>query len=115
MSYSTKKFGRKRDVRRALMRSLMEALIVNERIVTTETRARAMRPRIEKVVTCARKKTLAHRRILLSRFSNNTKTVKKLCEHIAPRYIDRSGGYTRIIKIPPQHGSGRNQAVIEFV
>ena len=108
-----RKFGRKRDVRRALMRSLMEALVINERIVTTESRAKAVRPLIEKAVTRARGATIADRRLLLSRFSNNTRTVAKLCDGIAPRYTDRAGGYTRILALPSMRG--RQLSVIEFV
>ena len=117
MAYTNRgrKFGRKRDQRKQLLRSLLRSVILHERIHTTEARAKSIRPYIEKLVTRAKKDTLANRRLLLSRFSNDRKVTKKLLADIGPRYADRAGGYTRITKVEPKAGSGRRTAVIEFV
>ena len=85
------------------------------RVQTTESRAKSVRPFIEKVVTKAAVNDLPTRRLLLSRFNNDTIVVKKLLEELGPKYKDRNGGYTRITKIESRPGSGRNRAVIEFV
>ena len=110
-----RKFGRKRGQRRQLMRSLARSVILHERVQTTESRAKSVRPYIEKLVTKAAVDTLPTRRLLLSRFSNDTEVVKKLLEDLGPKYKDRSGGYTRITKVESRPGSGRRVAVIEFV
>ena len=91
-----RKFNRKRDQRRALMRSIARSLILKGRIETTEAKAKELSPFIEKKVTKAKKGDLSAKRELLKDFSN--KVVKKLMEDIAPIYKDRNGGYTRIIK-----------------
>ena len=111
----TRKFGRKRDQRRQLLRSLARSVILHERIVTTTARAKSVRPYVEKLVTKAAKDDLATRRLLLARFHNDAAVVKKLLDTLGPKYRDRKGGYTRIIKIEPRPGSGRDVAVIEFV
>ncbi len=90
-------------------------MIRAERIETTESRAKAIRPIVECLVTHAKKQTLASRRLLLARLHNAT-VVHKLYEEIAPRYKDRNGGYLRIIKtMKAQKRSGASLAVIEFV
>lgn len=110
-----RKFGRKRDQRRQLMRSLARSVILHERVQTTESRAKSIRPYLEKLVTKARADDLSTRRLLLSRFNNDTVVVKKLLEELGPKYKDRNGGYTRITKLEPRQGSGRSVAVIEFI
>ena len=109
-----RKFGRETDVRRAFLRSLAYALITEEKIRTTEARAKELRPFIEKLVTKGGEGTLASRRVVISRLGGEGQA-KKLCEDIAPRYKDRSGGYTRITKLAPRPGDGSKMAVIEFV
>lgn len=111
----TKKFGRKRKVRKALMASLARALILNDQITTTLAKAKALRPMIEKMVTKARKGTLAERRALLSSLSNNTDVVNRLIDDIAPRFTDRDGGYTRIVKLPLRKSDAAPMAIIQFV
>jgi len=107
---------RKKASRVALIRQLAESLILHEKIVTTEAKAKALRPIIEKLVTRARgKEKLAVRRTLLSKLPKQ-KAVKKLQEDIAPRYKERKGGYTRIIKLGAlRQGDGAKMAQIEFV
>lgn len=117
MSYQRKnrKFGRKSDQRNQFLRSIARSLILHERIMTTEARAKSVRPMVEKLITKARKNDIATRRFLLSKFNNDEVVIKKMIDVLAPKYKDRSGGYTRIIKVERRPGSGRTVAVIEFV
>ena len=117
MSYQgrARKFGRKRDQRRQMLRSLARSLVLHEKITTTEARAKSIQPYIEKLVTKAAIDELAIRRLLLARFCNDNIVVTKLLQEIGPRYKERKGGYTRIIKVEPRPGSGRSVAVIEFI
>lgn len=110
-----RKLGRVRKVRTQLVRSLVQALVEYERIETTIAKARELRPIIEKMVTLAKKDTLASRRTLTARLGNDTKTVQKLHTVIAPRYKERSGGYTRISKLGAYEDVARDKAIIEFV
>jgi len=112
-----KKFGREVNSRRALMRSLAIALITHEHIETTEAKAKAIRSYVEKLVTKAKKDTLANRRLLNSKLgSGGGPATKKLVEDLAKRYSDRPGGYLRIVKTRNRNGSdGAALAVIEFV
>ncbi|TSC55074.1 MAG: large subunit ribosomal protein L17 [Parcubacteria group bacterium LiPW_30] len=113
---ANRKFGRVRKVRKALMRSLALALIVRGKIKTTEAKAKELRPYIEKFVTRAKKDSLASRRLVGAEFFNSTKEVKKLFEVIAPKYVERPGGYTRITKLStPRKGDASKLAVIEFI
>jgi large subunit ribosomal protein L17 len=109
-----KKFGRKRDQRRALLRSLAEGLIEHGRIQTTQARAKELRRFIEPLVTRARTGTLVARRLVTSRLGT-VKRSKKLFDEIAPRYRERPGGYTRVVKLAPIAGSSRTEAIIEWV
>jgi len=95
-----RKFGRKKNVRTALLRSLLHNIIRDEAIVTTEAKAKELRPLIEKMVTKAKSDSIANRRIIASRLFNNKDITKKLFEEIAPQYADRPGGYMRITKLP---------------
>lgn len=110
-----RKFGRVRKVRTALLRGLVRNLVTHERIETTIAKARELRPLAEKLVTLAKKDTLASRRIIASRLGNDTETTKKLHEVIAPRYKERAGGYTRITKLGVFEDAARDKAIIEFV
>src|SRR4051812_34009287 len=96
---SVRKFGREKDQRVALMKSLATSLILKEKITTTEAKAKELRPMIEKLVTKARTNDLATRRLIQSRLGGTAQT-KKLMETIAPKYLKRAGGYTRITKLP---------------
>ena len=111
----TKKFGRKANVRLALMRGLALSLIEHGKITTTEARAKALRPYVEKLVTKARKGDVAARRLVSSRLGGQPDATKKLVDVIAKDYADRPGGYTRIVKMPRRQGDAAPMAVIEFV
>lgn len=109
-----KKLGLEKKGREALMKSLAEGLIVRGRIKTTEAKAKALRPFVERLVTTAKKGTIASRRLLVTRLGTE-KRAEKLFKDIAPKYIDRAGGYTRIIKAAPRKGDASPMAYIEFV
>lgn len=117
MAYTKKghTFHRERKERRALMRSLARSLILEERISTTEAKAKALRPFVERLVTYAKKNTLASRRLTKSRIGDDV-AVKKLFSTIGPRYASRTGGYIRIVK-RTKRGSNdaRKLAYIAFV
>lgn len=100
--------------RKALLRSLVTSFLEKERIRTTKAKAKAVRPVVEKIITLAKKGTL-HSRRRVSRFVYKKEVLKKLFEDIAPRFSERPGGYTRIIKLGPRAGDGAEMAVIELV
>ncbi|MFA6274014.1 MAG: 50S ribosomal protein L17 [Candidatus Paceibacterota bacterium] len=112
---SKRKFGRTKNLRNALMNSLALNLIVREKIKTTEPKAKELRPFIEKLVTKAKKGDMATRKLVISKLSNRKKEVKKLFEVIAPRYADKKGGYTRVLKLGARKSDGAKMAIIEFV
>lgn len=113
---ATKKLGRVRKQRTALLRSLARSLIIYERIETTEAKAKTLRPFIEKLVTRAKQgESVAAKRLIISRLGGAKRETMKLFTEIAPRYKDRNGGYTRISKISAHMADGRDVAVIEFV
>lgn len=106
--------GRTKDGRKMLARAQANSLILKGRIITTEAKAKELRPFIEKLITRARIKNVSSRRILTTRIDNK-KAVKKLIDEIAPKYIDRKGGYTRIVKLPVRKKDATKLALIEFV
>lgn len=109
-----RKFGRNTNQRKALFRGLASSLILNERITTTEAKAKNIRPMVEKLVSMARDDTEHHRRLVQSRVGSEAAT-RKLFEIIGPRFEDQSGGYTRIYKIGRRRGDAAPMALIEFV
>ena len=117
MAYTKKAqtFGRPSNQRRALMRSLARSLVLEERISTTEAKAKALRPFVERLVTYAKTGTLASRRLTSSRLGD-AEAVKKLFDSIGPRYASRKGGYTRIVKRTLRGSNdARKLAYIAFV
>jgi large subunit ribosomal protein L17 len=110
-----RKFSRERKVRTALMRSLARNLIIAEKMRTTEAKAKELRPFIEKLITASKSGTLASRRLVTARLGNVEKVSGKLFTEIAPRFKDRAGGYTRIVKLGKQGADARKMAQIEFV
>ena len=109
-----RKFGRKRNVRRALLRSLALSLVEKGKITTTEAKAKELRPFIEKLVTHGKGGSLAAQRLIISRLQSE-KGSHKIIADLAPRYQKRNGGYTRITKLPRRDGDASKMAVIEFV
>lgn len=108
-------FGRSKNQRASLLKGLVASLIEHGSILTTEAKAKELRPKMEKMVTKAKNPTLSNRRLLLSGLYNNTEVVNKLISDIAPKFSDRAGGYTRITKLVPRKGDASKMAVIEFV
>lgn len=109
-----KKFGRETGPRKALLKSLLHNLITCDKIKTTESKAKELKPMIEKMVTRAKDPTIANKRLIMQRLGN-VLDVKKLFSEIAPKYKERKGGYTRIIKIAPRKSDAAKMAVIEFI
>lgn len=109
-----KKLGRNTAQRKALLRNLVTSFLEKERIRTSLSKAKAVRPVAEKMITLAKKNTLHTRRLAL-RVIYKKDVVKKLFEDIGPRFTERPGGYTRIVKIGPRAGDGVEMAVIELV
>jgi large subunit ribosomal protein L17 len=110
-----RKFNRKTGVRRALLSSLVEALVLKEKIVTTEAKAKELRKVVEPLVTMGKNPTLAVRRTLISRTGGRERIAKKIIDTLAPRYKDRKGGYTRVVKVFKKSADARKSALIEFV
>jgi len=110
-----KKFGRVRKQRTALMRGLARSLILEESIKTTEAKAKALRPYVEKLVTRGKKDTIFSRRLVSSRLGNSKDAASKLFAEISPKYKDRAGGYTRITSLSKRASDGADMALIEFV
>jgi large subunit ribosomal protein L17 len=114
-SKANRKFGRLRGDRISFVRNLTNDLIRSGSIETTEARAKTIRPVVERLVTFARKQTLASRRLIMSRVQNE-KIMHKLMSDLGPRYAERNGGYTRITKLgKTRKRDGTRLARIEFV
>jgi large subunit ribosomal protein L17 len=116
-----KKLSRGKDERTALRRILIAQLIEHERIETTQAKAQAIRGQVERLITLAKNgikegddKMVHARRLAAARLSN-PKTVTKLFDDIAPRYADRLGGYTRIVKLGPRLGDNAEKVLIELI
>jgi large subunit ribosomal protein L17 len=109
-----RKLGRTSAHRKALFRNQLTALFTHERIITTVAKAKALRPQAERMVTLARTGTLANRRRILQSVQDK-EIVGRLFEEIAPRFADRPGGYTRIMRLGRRRGDGAELAIIEFV
>jgi len=108
------KLGRNTSHRRALLRNLTTSVIVEDRVQTTLTKAKAVRPHVEKMITLGKKGDLHSRRKALS-FLMTDKAVDRLFDTVAPRYGDRQGGYLRIVRAGFQQGDGAEKAFIELL
>jgi len=108
-----RKLGRKRDQRKALLKSLARELFLKEKIKTTEAKAKELRSFAERFIERAKEKNLTNLRYLRRFFSKEV--IKKLFDEIGPRYKERKGGYTRIIKIGYREGDRAKMVIIELV
>lgn len=108
-----RKFNRETGQRKALLRLLVAALFLHEKIKTTKAKAKEISPIAEKFITRAKKGDISSRKLLARDFS--PMMVKKLVNEIAPRFKKRNGGYTRVIKLGPKKNSGKEMAIIELV
>jgi len=109
-----RKLRRTTSHREALLRNLVTSLFDKERIHTTTAKAKETRPMAEKLITLARRGTLHARRQVLAVVTKES-TVTRLFETIAPRFSERPGGYTRIVKLTPRLGDGADMAILELV
>ena len=110
-----RKLGRDNKHRRSMLATLTKQLIINERIETTETRAKEVRKCFDKMVTYGKSGSLVSRRLALAFLHNDNECVKKVFNEIAPRYKDRNGGYTRIIKLKERKGDNSLMVILELV
>ena len=108
------KLGRNPSHRKALLRNLTASLIERNRIETTLAKAKAVRPIVERMITAGKSGTLADKRYVLA-YLYKKKTVQKLFNEVAPRFMDRRGGYTRILHTDFRKGDGAEMAILEFV
>ena len=109
------KLSRTASHRKALLRNLCKELIDHERIKTTEAKAKAVKPEVEKLITLGKRGDLHARRQALSTLGQDKFAVYKLFEEVAPRYADRPGGYTRILKLGPRHSDSTEMVFLELV
>jgi len=112
--YAGFKLKRPVDSRNALLRNLTTSVIEQERIVTTEPKAKAVRPWVEKMITLAKQDTL-HSRRQAAAILRNPKSLKKLFDTLGTRFGQREGGYTRITHLGPRKGDGAEQVMLELV
>ena len=110
-----RKLGVDNKHRRSMLANLTISLIMNEKITTTETRAKEVRRCFDKMVTYGKNGSLVSRRKAAAFLMNNKEATKKLFDEIAPRYNGRNGGYTRILKVDERRGDDALMAIIELV
>ena len=110
-----RKLGRDNKHRRSMLATMTKQLIEHERIVTTETRAKEVRKCFDKMVTYGKNGSLVSRRLALAFLHNDEAAVGKVFNELAPRYKDRKGGYTRIVKMSERKGDNALQVILELV
>ncbi len=111
---SNRKLGKPTDQRMAMLRAMVTYLLENGQIKTTYARAKEVAPLAEKMITLAKNSNLANYRQALA-FITKEDVAKKLFDEIGPKYADRNGGYTRVLKMGPRRGDAAEMAVIELV
>ncbi|MGE4276964.1 MAG: 50S ribosomal protein L17 [Lawsonibacter sp.] len=114
MSLKNRKLGRTSDQRKAMLRAMVTYLLENGQIKTTITRAKEVAPVAEKMITLAKENSLPSYRQALG-FITKEDVTNKLFKEIGPKYADRNGGYTRIVRIGPRRGDAAEMAVIQLV
>ncbi len=114
MALKNRKLGRTSNQRRAMLRAMVTYLLENGQIKTTVTRAKEVAPVTEKMITLAKANTLASYRQALG-FITKEDVANKLFKEIGPKYADRNGGYTRIVRIGPRRGDAAEMAIIQLV
>ena len=110
-----RKLGRESRKRRSILAGLTKTVILNESVVTTEARAKEVRKFVDKMITYGKSGSLVSRRKALAFLHNDTKVVNKIFNELAPRYAERNGGYTRIIKLTERKGDDALQVRLELV
>jgi large subunit ribosomal protein L17 len=109
------KLSRSSSHRKSLLANLCKEVIDHERIKTTEAKAKAVKPEVEKLITLAKRGDLHARRQALATLNNDKFAVYKLFDEVAPRYADRPGGYTRILKLGPRRSDSTEMVYLELV
>jgi large subunit ribosomal protein L17 len=109
------KLSRSASHRKALMMNLSREVIEHERIQTSEAKAKAVKPELERLITLARRGDAHSRRQAMARLGQDKFVVYKLFEELAPRYADRPGGYTRILKLGPRRSDSTEMVFLELV
>jgi len=109
------KLSRDSAHRRSLLRNLCRDVVEHERIRTSQAKAKAVKPQVEKLITLGKRGDLHARRQALSELGQDKFLVHKLFEEIAPRYADRDGGYTRIVKLGPRRSDSTEMVFLELV
>jgi large subunit ribosomal protein L17 len=109
------KLSRDSAHRRALLRNLCREVIEHERIRTSQAKAKAAKPKVEKLITLGKRGDLHARRQALAELGNDRFLVHKLFEEVAPRYAERPGGYTRIVKLGPRRSDSTEMVFLELV
>ena len=110
-----RKLNRRSDIRRSILESLTKDVINNESIETTDARAKEVKKAVEKMITYGKKGDLTSRRKALAFLHNDAKCVDKVFYDLAPRYKDRNGGYTRIVKTQERKGDNALMVILELV
>ena len=110
-----RKLGRTNKHRRSMLANLTKDLIMNEKITTTETRAKEVRKFVDKMISYGKKNTLVSRRQALAFLHNDEVAVKKVFDVLVPRYENRNGGYTRILKLDERRGDDALMVILELV
>lgn len=110
-----RKLGRTNKHRRSMLATLTKQVIVNESITTTETRAKEVRKFVDKMITYGKKGDLVSRRKALAFLHNDKKVVDKIFNELAPRYANRNGGYTQILKLDERRGDGALIVVLRLM
>lgn len=111
---SGRKLGRKTEHRLAMFKNLLRGLVINERIKTTLEKAKDLRHYADRIITWGKKGDLYSKRMVY-RYLPDHKLVKKVFEDIAPKYMDRAGGYTRVLKLGKRISDGAEMAILEYV
>ena len=110
-----RKLGRTNKHRRSMLANLTKEVIMNGRIETTDTRAKEVRKFVDKMITYGKNGSLVSRRKALAFLHNDTVIVKKVFDDLAPRYANRNGGYTRILKLTERRGDDALMVILELV
>ena len=110
-----RKLGRDNKHRRSMLATLTKQLILNETIETTETRAKEVRKTFDKMISYGKKNTLVSRRLALAFLHNDEECVNKVFNELAPRFAERNGGYTRIIKTTERKGDNALMVILSLV
>ena len=110
-----RKLGRDNKHRRSMLATMTKQLIANEKIVTTETRAKEVRNYFDKMISYGKNGSLVSRRLALAFLHNDEAAVSKVFNELAPRYKERNGGYTRIVKMSERKGDNALKVILELV